>query len=277
MPESFSASEFSEFLKMALRAGKLAEAEILKHFERGVSVEWKADLTPVTIADKKAEEVMRNFLLSEMPGAGFIGEEFGVESPEAKYQWIIDPIDGTKSFIRGVPLFGTLIALYRRDEPLVSVVNLPAEGRALYAAAGMGAFVDSKRVSCSKIKKLSDALVLSGTLNTIEKLGLGKAFTKLRQKASLYRGWGDCYGYFLVASGRAEVMVDPVVSLWDIAPFPLLFQEAGGKFSTLSGEMALFDSEGKPLHSIYEGYTAIASNAFLADEALQILQNKKED
>ena len=265
------APENLELLKIALKTAELAEENILKFYQNDVGVEWKADKTPVTIADKGTEELARKFWAKETPGFGVIGEEFGIESPDAEFQWVIDPIDGTKSFIHGVPLFGTLIALYHKNVPIASVIRLPAMKSAVWAVNGGGAFLDGREVHASKVSQLSDALVLSGTVNTMEDKGFGEGFTKLRRSARLHRGWGDCYGYYLVAAGRAEIMVDPVVSLWDIAPFPLLMKEAGGKFSTIDGKMELFDASGKPTAPIYEGFTSIASNGLLHGAALELL------
>ena len=261
-----------ELLKIALKTAELAEENILKFYQNDVGVEWKADKTPVTIADKGTEELARKFWAKETPGFGVIGEEFGIESPDAEYQWVIDPIDGTKSFIHGVPLFGTLIGLYHKNGPIASVIRLPAMKSAVWAVNGGGAFLDGREVRASKVSQLSDALVLSGTVNTMEDKGFGEGFTKLRRSARLHRGWGDCYGYYLVAAGRAEIMVDPVVSLWDIAPFPLLMKEAGGKFSTIDGKTELFDVNGKPTAPIYEGFTSIATNGLLHDAALECLK-----
>ena len=268
------ASENLELLKIALKTAELAEENILKYYQNDVGVEWKADKTPVTIADKGTEELARKFWAKETPGFGVIGEEFGIESPDAEYQWVIDPIDGTKSFIHGVPLFGTLIGLWHKNVPIASVIRLPAMKSAVWAVNGGGAFLDGREVRASKVSQLSDALVLSGTVNTMEDKGFGEGFTKLRRSARLHRGWGDCYGYYLVAAGRAEIMVDPVVSLWDIAPFPLLMKEAGGKFSTIDGKTELFDANGKPTAPIYEGFTSIATNGLLHDVALEMLANR---
>ena len=268
------APENLELLKIALKTAELAEENILKFYQNDVGVEWKADKTPVTIADKGTEELARKFWAKETPGFGVIGEEFGIESPDAEFQWVIDPIDGTKSFIHGVPLFGTLIALYHKNVPIASVIRLPAMKSAVWAVNGGGAFLDGREVHASKVSQLSDALVLSGTVNTMEDKGFGEGFTKLRRSARLHRGWGDCYGYYLVAAGRAEIMVDPIVSLWDIAPFPLLMKEAGGKFSTIDGKMELFDASGKPTAPIYEGFTSIASNGLLHGAALEMLAGK---
>jgi len=266
--------ENQELLKIALKAAELAQGNILKYFQNDVGVEWKADKTPVTIADKSTEELCREFWAKETPGFGVIGEEMGIESPDAEYQWVIDPIDGTKAFIHGVPLFGTLIALYRRGTPIASLIRIPAMNTAVWAVKDGGAFIGSNaqdcRVSkCSKVATLSESLVLSGTVNTMETAGYGEAYAKVRRAAKLHRGWGDCYGYYLVAAGRAELMLDPVVSLWDIAPYPLLFSEAGGKFSTIDGKTSLFDAEGKPVAPIYEGYTSCASNGLIHDEVLK--------
>ena len=160
-----------ELLKIALKTAELA------------GVEWKADKTPVTIADKGTEELARKFWAKETPGFGVIGEEFGIESPDAEYQWVIDPIDGTKSFIHGVPLFGTLIGLYHKNVPIASVIRLPAMKSAVWAVNGGGAFLDGREVHASKVSQLSDALVLSGTVNTMEDKGFGEGFTKLRRSA----------------------------------------------------------------------------------------------
>ncbi len=254
-------SEVGELLKIAERAAKNAERVILSHFETNLSVEWKPDNTPVTVADRGAEEELRKVFASETPDFGLIGEEFGIEKPDAEYKWIFDPIDGTKSFIRGVPLFGTLVGLYRKDEPLVGVINLPALRHTLVAGKDLGAFVDGKRAHVSATK-ISEGLALSGTVNTFESEGRAEFFERYRKSAALYRGWGDCYGYFLVATGRAEAMADPVVSLWDIAAFPAIFSEAGGRFSALDGETRLFDASGKPLREIHEGYSALATNGW---------------
>ena len=268
------APENLELLKIALRTAELAEENILKFYQNDVGVEWKADKTPVTIADKGTEELARKFWAKETPGFGVIGEEFGIENPDAEYQWVIDPIDGTKSFIHGVPLFGTLIGLWHKNVPIASVIRLPAMKSAVWAVNGGGAFLDGREVRASKVSQLSDALVLSGTVNTMEDKGFGEGFTKLRRSARLHRGWGDCYGYYLVAAGRAEIMVDPVVSMWDIAPFPLLMKEAGGKFSTIDGKTELFDANGKPTAPIYEGFTSVASNGLLHSVALEMLVGK---
>ncbi|MDR1830755.1 MAG: hypothetical protein LBQ76_08310, partial [Candidatus Fibromonas sp.] len=190
-----------------------------------------------------------------------IGEEFGQENPGAQYQWVLDPIDGTKSFIYGVPLFGTLIAILKKGAAVAGLIQLPALNSKIWATAGGGAFADEgKPIKVSDVGELKNSLVLSSTINTMENKGYGRWFEGIRKNARLYRGWGDCFGYYLVACGKAEIMADPVVSLWDIAPYPLIFAEAGGSFSTLKGEKSLFSATGEPLHPVHEGYSAIACN-----------------
>jgi len=256
-----------DLLHLVLCAGSIAQSEILKHWKTDFNIEWKPDNSPVTIADKNAEESVRAFAQRETPEFGFIGEEFGQENPKAEYQWVLDPIDGTKSFIYGVPLFGTVIAIFKNGIPIAGLIQLPALNSKIWATAGGGAFIgDSEAttrgsaIRVSNIGELKDSLVLSGTINTMESKGYGEWFSNIRKNARLYRGWGDCFGYYQVACGKAEIMVDPVVSLWDIAPYPLIFEEAGGAFSTLKGEKSLFSTNGEPLHAIHEGYSAIASN-----------------
>jgi myo-inositol-1(or 4)-monophosphatase len=234
-----------DLLSLVLRAGDIAQNEILKYWNADFNVEWKPDATPVTIADKSAEEMVREFAQKETPDFGFIGEEFGNENPNAKYQWVLDPIDGTKSFIHRVPLFGTIIAILKDKVPLAGLIQLPALNSKIWATEGGGAFADNGTpIHVSDVGELKDSLVLSGTLNTMEDKGYGEWFASIRKKAKLYRGWGDCYGYYMVARGRAEIMADPVVSLWDIAPYPLIFKEAGGFFTTFS-ESAAMASNGK--------------------------------
>src|SRR5574344_62524 len=264
-------AEIKELLEMALKASSLAEEQILKYYGSSYEVSWKEDQTPVTIADQKAEEVMRSFVEKERKDIGFIWGEFGIQNPAASDQWIMDPIDGTKAFSHGGPLFGTHLALYKNGKPCVGLIQLPALKTCLWASQGAGAYVDGKRVHCSSVSILEESLVLSGTINTMEDNGFGESFKTLRRASKLYRGWGDCYGYYLVASGRAEIMVDSVVSLWDIAPMPVIFSEAGGVFSTIAGETSLFNNQGEPIHSIYEGYTGLGCAPSVYSKVQEIL------
>lgn len=259
----------SEYMKIARQAVKLSSEVIMSYYGTSIKAEWKEDATPFTIADQKAEEVIREFLMKEMPEAGLIGEEFGAEQMGPDYNWVIDPIDGTKSFMKSVPLFGTLLALYHKDTPILGIIDLPALNSTLSAETQRGAWVDGRRASVSSVNELKDSTILSGTVNTMEDLGLGEQFQKLRHEAWLYRGWGDCYGYYQVATGQAEIMIDPIVSVWDVAPLPVIMQEAGGQYSDLKGgqdilkELLVGESS---LES--DTKTAIAGNSEIYTQAL---------
>jgi myo-inositol-1(or 4)-monophosphatase len=209
-----------------------------------LQVETKADNSPVTIADRKAEEVLRGLMERHTPGYGIVGEEFGGEPTGKGREWVIDPIDGTKAFIHGVPLFGTLLALLEEGRPVVGVCAMPALGLVLAAAAGSGCRLDGVPCRVSPAASIEESLLLDGSSTTMERLGYGERWAALRKRAKLHRGWGDCYGHLLVAAGRAEAMVDPVVSIWDVAPFAVILPEAGGRFTALSGKDSILEKSG---------------------------------
>jgi myo-inositol-1(or 4)-monophosphatase len=230
---------YQQELDLALHMAREAGREILKHYRTDLVVETKRDRTPVTIADRNAEEIVRAIIARETPGWGVVGEEFGVASAGHARRWIVDPIDGTKSFVCGVPLFGTLLALVENEEPIVGVIALHALGHALWATKGGGAFVDGRPCRVSGIATLEEAVLLDGCQTTIERLGYGEAWRTLRRRAKMARGWGDCYGHFLVATGGAEVMFDPVAMVWDVAPLAVILAEAGGRFSGVDGSPSI--------------------------------------
>jgi len=252
--------EIEMALMMAREAGKI----ILPHFREAASlrVETKADNSPVTIADRAAEERLRELMEKHTPGYGVIGEEFGSTSGQADRAWVVDPIDGTKAFIHGVPLFGTLLALLEGGRPVVGVISLPALGQVVHAAAGAGCFLDGRPCRVSPVASIEDSLLLDGSATTMERLGYGPAWSALRARAKLHRGWGDCYGHMLVACGRAEAMVDPIVSIWDVAPMAVILPEAGGRFSAFSGVDSITESSG------------ISSNGLIHKEILDGLARK---
>jgi myo-inositol-1(or 4)-monophosphatase len=237
-------SAYREETELALHMAAEAKKIILAYFQTGLQVESKSDNSPVTIADRKSEEAVRAIMGKHTPGYGIIGEEFGTRTGTADREWVIDPIDGTKAFIHGVPLFGTLLALLEKGKPVVGVIALPALGHVLHASLGAGASLDGKPCRVSAVAALEDALLLDGSIGTMERLGHGPAWAALRARAKLHRGWGDCYGHFLVATGRAEAMVDPIVSIWDIAPMAIILPEAGGRFTSLSGSDSIAENSG---------------------------------
>lgn len=224
-----------EELDLALALVKEAETPIFARFQRKFEVVRKRDNTPVTEADREAETLIRRRLAEKRPDHGVIGEEFGVHLPEARFQWVVDPIDGTKAFIHGVPLFGTLLALLDHGKPVVGVIHMPALGESMWAAKGMGAFLNDSPCRVSGVSNLSDALLCDGSALTVSRSPWGHEWMEMRGDAGVSRGWGDCYGHLLVGCGRAEAMLDPIVSIWDVAPMGIILPEAGGRFSSVDG------------------------------------------
>lgn len=235
---------YREELDLALHLAAEAGKAVLPHFRTTLAVETKADNSPVTIADRGAEELLRNLMEKHTPGYGIIGEEFGETPGKSGREWVIDPIDGTKAFIHGVPLFGTLLALLEDGKPVVGVCALPALGHVLAASLGGGCRLDGVQCRVSEVARVEDSLLLDGSATTMERLGHGERWAALRRRAKLHRGWGDCYGHLLVATGKAEAMVDPIVSIWDIAPFAVILPEAGGRFSAFSGKESITEKSG---------------------------------
>lgn len=243
-------------LELALRLVREAEEPILSRFQKKIEVVKKRDSSPVTEADREAEALVRRRLAELRPDHGVIGEEHGLHLPEARYQWVIDPIDGTKAFIHGVPLFGTLLALLDNGKPVVGVIHHPVLQETVWAARGRGAFHNGSPCRVSQVSDLGDALLCDGSALTVSRSPWGKTWMELRGEAGVSRGWGDCYGHFLVACGRAEAMLDPIVSIWDVAPMGIILPEAGGRFTALDGSERIDAGNG------------ISSNGYLHDEIL---------
>ncbi len=252
--------ELKEELQLGKHLLSLAKREIMPYFQSELKVDIKDDQSPVTVADKKAEEVMRRIIEDHTPSYGIIGEEFGGKTGEATRQWVIDPIDGTKSFIHGVPLFGTLLALLENSEPVLGMIGLPALNSIMWAVKGQGCFRDDSPCRVSEIKEVSGATLLDESVTSLDKSRLGKPWQALCSRALLHRGWGDCYGYYLVASGMAEVMLDPVANIWDLAPMAVIIPEAGGRFTSLKGGDFIQDRSG------------LASNGLLHEETVKAFE-----
>jgi len=252
---------------IACEAGELT----LRYFRRDdLAVDRKADQSPVTIADRSAEELLRERIGKRYPNDGIIGEEFGTVAGTSGYQWILDPIDGTKSFIHGVPLYTTLIAVLRENEPQLGVVHAPAVAETVYAAKGggcwhlSGAGAKPRAARVSTVSKLSESLLVTteiASFTTHRKVDALDVFVKLQRAARLARTWGDGYGYLMVATGRAEVMVDPVVNIWDAAPLQTIIEEAGGHFVDWRGNATIHAGE------------AIATNGLVTEEVLAFTRN----
>ena len=200
-----------------------------------LAVETKADESPVTEADRYAEALLRDRILARFPDHGIVGEEFGTVNGEAEYVWVLDPIDGTKSFVAGVPLFGTLIALLRGGEPILGVIHQPISGELVIGTAS-GTTLNGEAVRVREGRSLSEAMLLATDFGAVGRHWDPAPFETLCARAALCRGWGDCYGYLMVASGRADVMLDPIMHAWDIAALVPVVRGAGGVITTWEGD-----------------------------------------
>jgi len=231
---------FETELDIALQAASDAGKLTLQYFQtRSLKVETKKDQSPVTLADKNAEKKIREMLTKYFPNDGILGEEFGEVKGKSNRKWIIDPIDGTKSFTHGVPFYGVMIGLEVAGVCSLGVVNFPALGELTYAVKGTGAFCNGQRLHVSDTK-LSDGVYLMTDIQHIQKQGQTSLYEALSAQAKFSRTWGDCYGHYLVASGRAEVMHDPVMNPWDCAAVIPIIEEAGGKWCDLLGKPTIY-------------------------------------
>ena len=216
---------------IAERAGQVA----LSYFRQAILIEMKANHTPVTMADKKTEEMIRGELAKEFPNHGLLGEEFENHATDAEFVWTIDPIDGTRSFIRGIPLWGTLVGLLHRGEPVLGVMVLPALDETYSAAKGCGTFCDGVQLHVSATQSLEAAIVSCGDTNCFESVGRRPLLDAVQNKAELCRGYTDCFGHALMVRGAVDAMIDPLVSIWDIAPIACIVKEAGGEYFAFNG------------------------------------------
>lgn len=246
-------SEQRRLLQAVQEVADTAAKVAMRHFRTDVRVERKVDRSPVTIADREAEQAARGVIERLFPQDGIVGEELGTTRGEARRRWIIDPIDGTRTFVRGVPLWGTLIAVVEGDTVLAGCAAFPAVGEWIAAARGEGAWHNGQRARVSAVSSIADATLLATDERFSQKPELLPAWQALAAEAELVRSWGDCYGYLLVATGRAELMIDPVLADWDSAALEPVVVEAGGVFTDLAGRPTAF------------GKSAIATNAALAD------------
>jgi histidinol phosphatase-like enzyme (inositol monophosphatase family) len=225
----------------AWEAGKVT----LRYFQTGVAVELKGDRTPVTAADRESEDLLYRLLTREFPGDAFLGEERGEVPGTTGYRWIVDPIDGTKSFIQGVPLFGVMVGLEDpRGEMVLGVVGFPGLGEIVAAARGEGATWNGRRARVSSTAALGDACVAYTSHKTFDDSGRTAAFERVRRQVRLCRGWGDCYGHMLVATGRADIMLDPILADWDCAALLPILEEAGGRFTDWEGQRTIRGKSG---------------------------------
>ncbi|RPI74303.1 MAG: histidinol-phosphatase [Ignavibacteriales bacterium] len=251
-------SELHEFKLFSKKLADKSGEIINKYFRSELSVEFKPDLSPVTIADKKSEEVMREIIMKEYPEHGILGEEFGVHNPGAEYQWVLDPIDGTKSFICGAVTFGTLIALTKKREPVIGVINQPVLKQFLIGD-NRAASLNDINANVRHCKKIEDAV-----LTTTDHFNIGKyfdqnKFDELAKKVQIYRNWGDCYGYYLLSSGFIDIMIDPVMSVWDLMALIPVVKGAGSIITDYRG------------NDVLKGTSVIAASPAIHPEVIRML------
>jgi myo-inositol-1(or 4)-monophosphatase len=251
-------SELGELLAIARRAADVARDVIMPLYDSALTVELKADRTPVTAADKGAEEAVRAFFARECPTHGVLGEEFGETAGDGRHRWILDPIDGTKSFIHHVPLWGTLVALERDGVPVAGVIACHAAGETAYGATGEGAWLNGDAIRVSGVTSLAEATVCTTSPSRLLSDHPG-VLQALSSRVGLFRGWGDCYGYLMVAAGRADVMIDPEMNTWDAAALYPIIQEAGGRITRWDGVA-------------YHDGSAVATNGVLHEAMLDVLR-----
>jgi len=248
-------------LQLALELADLADAVTLERFRAtDLVVETKPDLTPVSEADRAVEQLLRKRIAEERPAHAVLGEEFGVgDGPAATTRWIVDPIDGTKNYVRGIPVYATLIALERDGALSVGVASAPALGRRWWAARGAGAFADGVPLRVSRVAKLEDAQLGHSSVSSWADHGLTERFLELERRCWRGRGFGDFWTHMMVAEGACDVAAEPEVSLWDVAAVQVIVEEAGGRFTNLAGLPRA------------DGGSAVSSNGLLHDEVLGIL------
>jgi histidinol-phosphatase len=246
-------------LRFAIDAVRKAGQSTLEHFQSGVAVEYKSDSSPVTIADKNAEAILREAINQEFPGETILGEEQGLTGT-GNTRWIIDPIDGTKSFICGVPLYATLLSYEEEGEPILGVAYFPALDEIIYAELGSGCFMNDRQVHVTSRKTTTGGFLACGGPNSMVKHGRWAGFEQLSAHAVATRTWSDAYGHCLV--GRVDAMIDPIVSRWDLSAIKVIVEEAGGRFTDFKGNNPLLNGD-------FE-LEAISSNGYVHDELLKV-------
>lgn len=253
----------NDLLEFAVGIAREAGEVTLRYFRTAeLEIERKSDDSPVTRADKGAEELLRDRIRSACPADGILGEEFGEHEGSSGRRWILDPVDGTRSFVRGVPLYGTLVALEEDGRAILGVVHMPALDETAYAATGHGAHWrvngETRPARVSSVQRLDDALLSTTSVGGFARAGLLALHESLRASVRRDRGWGDCYGHLLVATGRVDVMLDPLMNVWDCAALQPIVEEAGGRFTDLAGT------------ATHRGGSALSTNGLLHDAVLEL-------
>ncbi len=260
MPESLL-----PYLEFATETAKQAGKLTLDYFQRDIAAEYKADDSPVTEADRGGERLIRAAIERKYPSHAIVGEEYGEANAQgAAHRWFIDPIDGTRAFVRGVPLYAVLLGLEIEGICEVGVAYFPALNEMLAAATGEGCHWNGKSAKVSEVPSLSQGILTHGNVAAFEQFGRRDAFLRLQRAAGFCAGWADAYAYLLVATGRAEVGLDPIMSAWDCAPFPPILREAGGYFGDWQGNETIYGKE------------ALATTQALLPEVLKLVSDDEE-
>jgi histidinol-phosphatase len=243
----------------ARNAANAAARLALGYFDGSFEVEWKRDETPVTIADRETESYLRRTLLDAFPEDGFLGEESGDQPGSSGFRWIIDPIDGTRNFVRGIPVWGTLVGLEHRGELIAGIVEAPALHESWHALRGDGAYHSERRMRVSDVSELRAATMCYTNLSCFRAAGHHNLLADLAERVQVQRGYGDFWGHMLVAEGAADVMVDYGLHPWDMAALVPIVEEAGGRFTAWDGAINL------------ERPDVVATNGRLHETTLQLL------
>jgi myo-inositol-1(or 4)-monophosphatase len=252
-----------DYLNFAMETAWQAGRQTLGYFQADIRPDFKSDDTPVTIADRESEKLIRSRIEGKYPGHAIVGEEYGISKSEgATHRWFIDPIDGTRAFVRGVPLYAVLIGLEIEGQIQVGVAHFPAMGETIAAASGKGCWWNGRPARVSSVTRLQDGLLTHADAASFEVNGRGEAWQRLKAASGFRAGWADAYGYLLVATGRAELMLDPIMNVWDCAPFPVILQEAGGYFGDWSGNPTIYAGE------------AVGTTAALLPQVLRTIQGE---
>ncbi len=257
----------SEFLATGIRAVKKAEDVILKYYRNNTGYRLKGDSSPITLADQEGQKMIIEEILKDFPDHSFICEEETEKTnPLGEYKWIIDPVDGTKNFMRGIPMWGTLLALMRGEEIILGITNTPEMNELVRAEKGEGCFLNDKKVNVSEINHLNEAFMVNGSIHYFENISKLNNLLKLTRLTMGHRGFGECWSYNLLASGRIDIMVEASIKIWDIAPATIITEEAGGKMTDLYGDKVGLKTT-----------TALGTNGRLHPEILRIFNPKYED
>ena len=255
------AAELRVLVNFAVGLARDAGAITCRYFKKSFVAERKADNSFVTVADCEAERYLRASIEKAFPDDAILGEEEGEKPGRSNRRWILDPIDGTYSFVQGVPLYGVLIGLEIDNEAVLGVVSLPVLDELIYAARGLGCFWNDAMVRVSTTESLGDALLLATDFGTCEQYGFGRAAEILQGQVHARRTWGDAYGHVLVATGRADIMLDPIMNVWDCAALLPIVEEAGGTFTDWQGQRTI------------HGGNAISTNGALFASVMAAIRN----